>query len=112
MNRTLASSSQVYTVVIDNSSRGAVSVECALGQLREYLGHGVHPLIRLHVGNCQEFGAVCTEVSVEELVHEVHLTDDVDQVEELAEDELVGVGIVSSNRLLEVVHHHESAVNY
>ena len=87
-------------------------MECALGQLGEDLGHRIHPLVHLHVGNCQKFRAVSSEMSVEKIVHEEHLTEYVDQVEELTEDELVGVGIVSSNRLLEVVHHHEPAVNH
>ena len=34
-------------------------------------------------------------MSIEEDVHEVHLTDDIDQVQKLAEDELANVDIVS-----------------
>ena len=50
-------------------------------------------------------------MSVEKIVHEVHLEDYVDQVEELAEDELVGVGIMFSNCLHEEIDHHQPAVN-
>ena len=87
-------------------------MECALGQLGKDLGHRVDALFHLQIGNCQQLRAVSSEMSVEKIVHEVHLTDDVDQVEELTEDELVGVGIVFPNGLLEVVHHHEPAVNH
>ena len=86
-------------------------MECALGQLGEDLGHRIHPLVRLHVGNCQKLRAVSSEMSVEKIVHEEHLTEYVDQVEELTEDELVGVGIMFSNCLLQVLNNHNPAVN-
>ena len=86
-------------------------MKCAFGQLGEYLGHGVHPLIHLHVGNSQKVGSVSSEMSVKKMVHESHLRDYVDQVEELTEDELVGVGIMFSNCLLQVLNNHNPAVN-
>ena len=82
-------------------------MECALGQLGEDLGHRVHPLVHLQVGNCQKFRAVSSEMSVEKVVHEVHLTEYVDQVEKFTEDELVGIGIMFSNGFLQVFDHHE-----
>ena len=87
-------------------------MECAFGQLGEYLGHGVHPLIHLHVGNSQKVGSVSSEMSVKKMVHESHLGDYVDQVEELTEDELACIGIMLSNRLLEIFDHHEPAINH
>ena len=51
-------------------------------------------------------------MSVEKIVHEVHLEDYVDQVEELTEDELVGVGIMFSNCLLQVLNNHNPTLNH
>ena len=98
--------------MVDNSSRGPVSVESAFGQLGEYFGHGVHPLIHLHVGNSQKVGSVSSEMSVKKMIHKSHLRDYVDQVEELTEDELASIGIMFSHRLLEKFDHHEPTVNH
>ena len=50
------------------------------------------------------------ELSPEEVIHEVHLANDVDQVEELAEDELVDVEVVGAQVPHNVVHHHRPGV--
>ena len=63
--------------------------------LWEDLGHWVDPLLRIHVGDGEDVGSVACEVAVEEHVHEVHLAHDVDEIKELAEDELVDVHVVS-----------------
>ena len=61
---------------------------------RENFGHGIRTLLWRSVGYGQNFWAIGGEISVEEDVHEIHLSDDIDQVEELAEDELVNIDIV------------------
>ena len=43
-------------------------------------------------------------MSVEEDIHEVHLSDDVDEVEKLTEDELVHVYVVGADIVSDVVH--------
>ena len=43
-------------------------------------------------------------MSVEEDIHEVHLSDDVDEVEKLTEDELVHVDVVGADVVSDVVH--------
>ena len=82
-------------------------MECALGQLGKDLGHRVDALFHLQIGNCQQLRAVSSEMSVEKIVHEEHLSEYVDQIEKFTEDELVGVGVVLSNCLLQVLHHHD-----
>ena len=49
---------------------------------------------------------------IEKSIHEKNLADYVDQVEELAEDELGGKEIVLANGLSEVVHHCDPTGKY
>ena len=66
-------------------------VEGALRHLGEDSGHRIFSLFRGLFGHGEDVGAVLGELAAEEEVHEVDLTDDVDQVEELAQEELHGV---------------------
>ena len=63
-----------------------------------------------NVLQCPHLSPVGRELAPEEVVHEVHLADDVDQVEELAEDELVDVEVVGAQVPHHVVHHHRPGV--
>jgi len=89
------------TVIVLDGSRGAVLVERALSHLREGPGHGVYPILSLHIGHRKQGSAILREGPPQEGVHQVHLPHDVDEVEELAEEELGGVDVV----LVEVTHH-------
>ena len=83
-------------VFLLNRARGTVLVEGALGNLREHPGHGVGPVLRFHFGVGQDVAAIAHELSSEEEVSEVDLPNDVDKVEDLAEEELEGVERVSA----------------
>ena len=85
-----------------------VVVERTLGHLGEDLLHDVRPVVLLQVG--QQFRAVIIEIVIEEMIHEEHLTDHVDQIEELTEDELGGVEIVCANRIGKVVNHRDPII--
>lgn len=56
--------------------------------------HRILTIFRFLFGHGQNIGAVFGELAAEEEVHEVDLSDDVDQVEELAEEELHRVELV------------------
>ena len=75
---------------------GTILVEGALGNLGEHSGHGIGPVLGFHFRVGQDISAVAHELSAEEEVGEVDLPDDVDEVEDLAEEELEGVEGVSS----------------
>ena len=45
-------------------------------------------------------------MSIEEDVHEVHLSEDIDEVEELAEDELANIDVVGPDIPEDVVDDH------
>ena len=77
-------------------------MESALGDLGEYLFHYISPVCPLHVG--QQLRAVVIEIAVEKTVHEENLTDDVDQVEELTEDELGSIEIVFADGFSQIVY--------
>ena len=78
-----------------DGTRGTELVECAFCNLGEYPGHGVLSVFGFLFGHGQNVGAVLRELAAQEEVHEVDLTDDVDQVQELAKDEFHGVVLKS-----------------
>jgi len=69
-------------------------VEDALGHPRENVHHGVDAVLLVLAGERHHTEAVAEELPVEELVHHVHLSDDVDEAEELAQEVPDGVHIV------------------
>jgi len=89
------------TVIVLDSARRAVLVERAFCHLREGPGHGIYPILSLHIRHRKQSCAILCECPPQEGVHQVHLPHDVDEVEELAEEELGGVDVV----LVEVTHH-------
>lgn len=66
-------------------------MEGTLGHLREHLGHRVGPVLGLHLGVSQDVKAVVPELVAEEEVGEVDLSEDVGEVEELAQEEPDGI---------------------
>jgi len=82
------------TINVYDATRGTILVERTFWHFWENFGHGVRTLLWRSVGYGQNFWAIGGEISVEEDVHEIHLSDDIDKVEELAEDELVNIDIV------------------
>jgi len=73
---------------------GTVLVEGALGHLGEDAVHGIVPRLDGRLGHAQHVRAVLGELAAEEQVHQVDLEEDVDEIENLAKDELVNVGVV------------------
>lgn len=72
-------------------------MEGTLGHLGEHPGHRVGPVLRLHLRVGQDITSVGHELAAEEEVGEVDLSNDVDKVEDLAEEELEGVEGVSAS---------------
>ena len=109
---------EAEAVLALDGAGGTVLVEGALGQLGEDAVHGVVPLLEGHLRLAEHLRAVLGELPAEEQVHQVdlrnhvrnlffpshlliqiiwpsaHLEEDVDEVQDLAEDELVDVGVV------------------
>jgi len=69
-------------------------MERALGDFWEHPRHGIGTVFGLHFGKAQHVRAVRAELAVEEVVHEEYLSDDVDKVEELAQEEAHGVDVL------------------
>jgi len=85
------------TVMVLDGSRRSILVERALGHLGEHLGHGINTVLHLHVGNAENIPSIRGELSTKEGVHEVHLANNVDEVEDLTEDKLVNVDVMGSD---------------
>ena len=98
------------TVEALHGARGSVLVERALGHLGEDERHRVGPVLLVHVGVVHHPRSVRGELIAEEHVGEVHLADDVDEVEHLAEEEADGVEVVVVQVHLEVVDQQLLAV--
>ena len=71
---------------------GPVLVEPALGHLGEHPVHGVLAGVQVHLALGEHVAAELGELVAEEEVGQVDLADHVDEVENLAEDELQEVG--------------------
>lgn len=69
-------------------------VERALGDFGKDSSHRIFAFLWLQLRHGQHVGAVRREFSAEKEIHEVNLSDDVDKVENLAQEELVGVEFV------------------
>jgi len=98
------------SVMVLDGSRSSVLVEGALGHLGEHPGHGVHPVLHLRVGHAEDVQPISGELSSQEGVHEVHLPHDVDEVEDLAEDELVDVEVMAADGAGHPVHDHSAPI--
>ena len=72
--------------------------------LWKYFGHGVGPLLLLQLGHGEHVRAVGGELAAKEEVHEEELPHHVQQVEELAEEELQSVEVVTMSVLHKIVH--------
>ena len=70
-------------------------MEGTLRHLGEHFGHGIGPIFALHLRVSHDIQAVGGELVAEEVVSEVDLSEDVDEVEDLAEEEADGVEAVS-----------------
>ena len=73
-----------------------VVVEGALGYLGKYLGHGIGPVLGFHFWVCQDVKSVVPELVAEEEVGKVDLSEDVCEVEDLAQEEPDGVEAVGA----------------
>ena len=85
-------------------SRRAELVESAFRDLGEDPRHRVLSVFRLLLGHGEHVCAVLRELAPEEEIHEVNLTDDVDQVQELAQEELHRVELKRLQGSLSQVH--------
>ena len=83
-------------VFLFDGSGGTVVVEGTLGNLGKYLGHGVGPVLGFHFWVCQDVEAVVPELVAEEEVGEVDLSEDVGEVEDLAQKEPDGIEAVGA----------------
>ena len=86
----------------------SIIMEGTLGHLGEDLGHRVNPVLHDHDG--QDLGAICGKLTTKESVHQVHLADDVDQVQELTKDELVDVKVVFPDVPDDIIDYCRSSV--
>ena len=85
-----------------NITTGTVLVEGALGHPGEHPGHRVGPALLLHLNKGGRVDPVLGELVAEEAVGEEDLTDDVDQVETVGEEDVDGPAVVFSERLHQV----------
>lgn len=72
-------------------------MEGALGYFGKHSRHWVFSLFRFHFSKLDHVRAVRGELSVEEEVHEVDLSNHIDEVERLADEEPPGVEVLSVN---------------
>lgn len=93
-----------------DGTRWTVFVERALGYFGKDAGHRVGSVFGFHFGETQHVGAVRAELALEEVVHEEYLGDDVDEVEELAQEEAYGVEVLRVQIGREVVDEQLLAV--
>ena len=73
-------------VQLHDGARGSVLVEGALGHAGEDLHHGVRPVLVVHVDEVEHVRAVGHEHAAQEEIDEIHLTDDVHEVQHVAEE--------------------------
>ena len=59
-----------------------------------YLGHGVRTIFGFQFGHADDISPVGGELSAEEEIDEINLSDDVDKVQHLADEESDGVKVV------------------
>ena len=79
-------SEDTESVQLDDGPGGSVLVEGALGDSREHLHHGVRPVLVILVHEVDDVGAVGHEHSAKEEIDKIHLSDDIDEVEKIAEE--------------------------
>jgi len=91
------------TVQLLDGSRRTVFVERTLGDFGEHPGHGVSPVLGFHLGEPEHVGAVRAELTVQEVIDEEYLGDDIDKVEELAQEEPYGIEVLRVQVIGEVV---------
>ena len=86
--------------------RRTIGADSTLAYLGEYLSYLFLQIISRFTAHNIE--AILEETSTEEDVHEIHLPEDVDQVQELTEDELGDVEVVSPVVFVEIIHNNFS----
>lgn len=59
-----------------------------------YLRHGVYAIFRLHFGHADNISAVSDEFSTEEKINEIYLTNNVDKIENFADEESESIEVV------------------
>ena len=74
------------SVQLDDRARCSVLVERALGHAREHLHHGVRPVFVLQVDEVDHVGPISHEDSAQEEIDKIHLPDDIDEIEKVAEE--------------------------
>ena len=84
-------------------------MEGTLGHLGEDLGHRVNPVLHVHDDDGEHLRAICGKLATKECVHQVHLDEDVDQVQKLTKDELVDVDVVSSDVPEDIIDYNRSS---
>jgi hypothetical protein len=91
------------TVKLFDAARRTELLERALGDLGKDPGHGVGPLLVVHVDKGQHLAAVGRELVVQEGVDNEDLRDGIDKVEDLAGEEAIGVKVLAVKVGFEVV---------
>jgi hypothetical protein len=79
-------------------------VERTLGHSWENFDHGIHPELLLSFGVSDDIQPVRAEGSSKESVNDVHLRYDIEEVEKLANHEIVEVTIVVSEICFQIVN--------
>lgn len=94
------------TVVCLYRSRHSVGVD---GTFSDF-GENLSDLFLQIISRCtaHDVEAIVEKTSTEEKIHEIHLAEDVDQVQELTEDEFGDVEVVSSVIFVEIINNHSS----
>ena len=77
--------------------------------LRKYFWHGIISFLWFLGRHGEYLWTIGGEVTIKEDIHQVHLTNDVNQIEKLTENKLVHINIVSSDVSDDIVHYHVSS---
>merc|ERR1719495_1740973 len=75
------------TVKLLDSSRWSELVEGAFCHLRKDFGHGINSLALTLFHHTPNLTPICSKFSIKEEIYKIDLSNDIDKIEELAEEE-------------------------
>lgn len=81
-----------------------VVVERTLGDFGEHASQGVRAMFRIHIGEFENVDTVLPEIAVQEVVHEIQLSNNVGEIEQFANEEPYGVQVLRVQVRDEIAH--------
>jgi len=100
-----------HGIVLLNCTWRSVFVEGAFGYSGKYHHHGISSIVILFIDEVENVSTISHEDTAEEEIDEVHLPDDIDEVENVANEVLDGVHVVHAFSFIKILHQFVAAIS-